>query len=340
VKTEYKTENRKQNTNAIEEGKLCNTVKHNYLEHKIMSRCQGICEGKLGNQGDWVTCSQCKSKYCYKCAGLKQTTWKTMNDTKKAEWKCKQKCRQAGTQSDTQTEVHESEYSEKEETNENEETTQEEAEYRKRMERKLDQLIDKCDKQFAEMEFFKKTIEFLSEEQRDLKKENLDLKKSMDEAERRIQMLENKDVKYNAMEKKMSEIQKSVTDKEQYERNRNLEICQLDWLENENIPQVLENLARNFNIPFSHNEVEVAHRIPNRNKEKPSALIVQFKHRESRNRWMEQRKRIVTNDNMYRNGNRKRIYLNENMTPHMKMLFWKTKNYATQNNYRYVRFKN
>jgi hypothetical protein len=33
---------------------------------------------------------------------------------------------------------------------------------------------------------------------------------------------------------------------------------------------------------------------------------------------------------MFRNGNRGKIYLNENMTPHSKSLFWKTKNFAKE----------
>ena len=128
--------------------------------------------------------------------------------------------------------------------------------------------------------------------------------------------------------------------REQYDRNRNLEVNQLDWLQDENLNQVIKNLASNFNIEYHESEIEAAHRIPNRNKNKPSSVIIQFKHRNSRDKWLNEKKRIVTNDNMYRNGNRQRIYINENMTPYMKTLFWKTRNFAKENSFDYVWFRN
>ena len=43
---------------------------------------------------------------------------------------------------------------------------------------------------------------------------------------------------------------------------------------------------------------------------------------------------------MLQNQNGKRVYVNENMTPHYRQLFWRAKNYAKENNIKYVWFKN
>lgn len=72
-----------------------------------MARCQGECEGKLGNQDDWVKCGQCKLTYCHGCAGLKQLTWSKMNETKRGEWRCKQRCRNQRTLSEQEEELNE-----------------------------------------------------------------------------------------------------------------------------------------------------------------------------------------------------------------------------------------
>lgn len=128
-------------------------------------------------------------------------------------------------------------------------------------------------------------------------------------------------------------------EKEQYERNRNIEINQLDWLPNENLKEVIQKVAHSFGLDnYRPEHIDAAHRIPNRNKEKPSTIIIQFKHREGRDAWVAQRKKVVTNDDIHKNGNGRRIYLNENMTPHYKELFWKTKMYAKEHNIKYVWF--
>jgi hypothetical protein len=318
-----------------------------------MSRCQD-CESKLGNQGDWITCGYCKSKYCFKCGGLKTSTWKSMNDAKKLEWKCKQKCRTQRTHSETSekngtvTETHSDKVMEEDDNTDEDEDKKGEEEiresdvkqYRTRIEKKLDLLILKYDTQNNKLEEVIKTLEFVAKDNIELKQENKDMKKTMQELEIRIQELENKEERTKVLEKKMNTMFIENKDKEQYDRNRNLEIGQLDWLTNENLPQVISELAKNFNIQHNDNEIETAHRIPNRNKEKPSVIIIQFKNRNYRDKWLQQRKRIVTNDNMYRNGNRKRIYLNENMTPYTKSLFWKTREFARQFDYKYVWFRN
>lgn len=312
-----------------------------------MARCQGGCDGKLGSQGDWVVCGQCKGKLCYDCAGIKHTTWSKMNEEKKNDWKCKQKCRmQAKAQtSQNQAEANVDEEISKEEDEEeeiqrNKLKENDESEGIRRIEKKLDILMQKFDEQSRKWEEAQETIELLFKEQKDLKKENEEIKTRLKQMEEKVQNFENIEEKNLAVEKRMNILHKEMKEKEQYERNKNLEINQLDWMENEDLTKVIEDLAKNFNVSFQSTEIEKAHRIPNRNKNKPSSVIIQFKFRESRDRWLKEKRRIVTNDNMYRNGNRQRIFINENMTPFTKTLFWKTKMWAKEKKYAFVWFRN
>jgi len=330
-----------------------------------MSRCI-TCESKLGNQGDWVTCGKCKHKLCYNCSGLKEKTWKSKPPTGrggKEEWKCKE-CRTKRTLSekseterkDDEEEIIHGVESESENNDDGENgvlqivntNTEEQAgitqDEKIGMEARMIRMEQKIDKILAEYTQLNDVIhkmEDMTKEQEDLKKENESLKNQMKAMEVRVQELENCEVRHKATEKKIATIDREAKEKEQYNRNRNLEVNQLDWLPDENIRQVMENLAHNFNIQgFQQDQIDAIHRIPNRNKNKPSTLIVQFKHRDCRDMWLLQKKRIVTNDNMYRNGNRRRIYLNENMTPYSKQLFWKSRNFAKDNDYKYVWFRN
>lgn len=327
-----------------------------------MSKC-GNCDNKLGNQGDWAKCGNCNAKFDYNCAGLTQRTWKAKSDAEREKWRCK-KCRKPRTLSEKsekdqkdQGKLNADEEEEVESDNgdnegasqikkKTDEKTQSEENPEQstglearmiRMEAKIDKMITAYDT----LQNVIKTLDFVSQEQQDLKKENEAIKKQLKTMEDRILELENREVRNKIVEQTLATMNREAKEKEQYDRNKNLEINQLDWLPDENIREVVENLAKNFNVQgFEDNHIDAVHRIPNRDKNKPSVLIIQFKHRDCRNMWLDQRKRIVTNDNMYRNGNRRRIYLNENMTPYTKSLFWKTRNFAKENNYKYVWFRN
>ena len=118
------------------------------------------------------------------------------------------------------------------------------------------------------------------------------MKKQMQTMETRIQHLENREQINLVLEQRMNTMQLELKDKEQYDRNRNLEVNQLDWLPDENLGQVIKSLANNFNITYHESEIETAHRIPNRNKKKPSTIIIQFKHRNSRDKWLNEKKEL------------------------------------------------
>lgn len=213
-----------------------------------------------------------------------------------------------------------------------------------KMDTKMDNLLSKYDKLIGmqtEVTEIIKSITFLQEEQNDLKKENTEMKEKLKNMEERLNKMESKKDTSANLEMKMHQIEVENKEKEQYDRNRNLEINQLDWLANEKLNDLIPKLAQIFNVRnFRQDQIETMHRIPNRNKNKCSSIIIQFKHREYRTEWLRNRKVNVTNDDVYKNGNKNKVYINENMSPYYKTLFWKTKMYAKSNNIKYVWFSN
>jgi hypothetical protein len=186
----------------------------------------------------------------------------------------------------------------------------------------------------------KVSMDFINNKYEELKKENAELKERMNQLEKKIEQNQLTKDENVALLQNIQEVKMEVKEKDQYDRNRNLEINGLDWPNNENLQETVQRVADAYGVNFyKPDQVDVGHRIPNKNKNKPSAIIIQFKHRESRDAWLSSRKKIVTNDNIWRNGNGSRVYLNENMSPYFKELFWKTKNFAKEKNIKFVWFR-
>jgi len=181
----------------------------------------------------------------------------------------------------------------------------------------------------------------MSDELQDVKKENEDLKKKISELENKMEGNDEKVLQFVQLEKRIEEMKLSQCEKEQYDRNKNIEINGLEENPKENLHDVMKKMADAYGIQdYRTDVVEKMHRIPSKNKEKVSSIIVQFKRREDRDKWISAKKRTVTNDQILQNSNGKRIFVNENMTPHFRQLFWKAKNFAKENKYKYVWFKN
>lgn len=52
-----------------------------------MPEC-GHCSEKLPPENDFVSCGECKGKYHYGCAGMRETVWRKYNLEAKAAWRC------------------------------------------------------------------------------------------------------------------------------------------------------------------------------------------------------------------------------------------------------------
>lgn len=319
-----------------------------------MDAC-GECEKKLNNEGDFVVCfGRCLAKYHFdKCSGVSSNTWKRKSETKKNEWLCP-RCRKQNKASNSNAEIDDLEKNDfgnkidEEITDEtekmssgasgSEQTVLSNLDIRLTFAR-LEQEIRELKKEREEVREMKKAMDFMNKNYEEVIAENIKLKTQISTMEERFNNLEEAKKEHQMLNGEIQQLRNDVREKDQYERNRNLEINGLDWLPNEDLPQVVQKVATAFGVKnYKKEMIDAAHRIPNKNKDKPSTLIMQFKHRDCRDAWLRAKKTIVTNDSLYRNGNGKRVYINENMSPYYRELFWKTKAFAKENGYKFVWF--
>lgn len=127
---------------------------------------------------------------------------------------------------------------------------------------------------------------------------------------------------------------------EQIARNKNIEISGVPVAEGERLEMIINKLAQKFNVNSNAADVDVMHRLPARSG--IPKIVVQFKTRQARDRWVSARKQaeVKSSEIVAVSGPPVPVYINEQLTPFMKDLLWKTKQDAKQKGYHMVWFKN
>lgn len=126
------------------------------------------------------------------------------------------------------------------------------------------------------------------------------------------------------------DLKTAVDNAEQYSRRKNVEIHGIVQQPNENVLDVLKDLAAKLDLPQPGTEdIEAAHRLRSREGKIPPVLI-RFAERKTRDLWMTKRVTL-------RNEN---IYINENLTKTLKGLLWQTRECARAKAYKFVWMRN
>ena len=208
-----------------------------------------------------------------------------------------------------------------------------------RIEKRLDKIQKSNEKILQGMNSINKKYE-------EIKAENIQLKRENEEIKKRITNLESKvnnksgDAGNEDIVKKVKQIEQTQHESEQYSRNKNIEIFGVEECKNEKIRDTIHRLVEGLKIEHYHdNNIEKAHRLPSRNKTKTPTILVQFKTRQWRDDWLKGRQGRINNDDIFQNGNKDRIFVNEHLTPFYKALMWKTKQSAKKQ-FKYIWFNN
>ena len=159
--------------------------------------------------------------------------------------------------------------------------------------------------------------------------------------ENRLNQVEQKDVANVRLEDDIKKMKLYQQELDQYSRNKNIEITGIEQTQREDVRQIVEKMAEKLEIEnFTQDLIDKCHRVQSRNVNKPNAIIVQFKTREDRDRWVGKKKNQVTSDQIVKSTNKSKVYVNEHLTPFYKTLLWQTKQYAKKNNYKFVWIRN
>ena len=151
-------------------------------------------------------------------------------------------------------------------------------------------------------------------------------------------------LKSQAAAQKIQEIKDSikVDELEQYGRRQNLEIVGVPEKEDENTNAIVLEVAKMLDVNIMSSHISTSHRLPkkkasSRNNSCSSPIIVRFTSRDIRNQIYANRKkaRFVDLKN-FSVSDTKNIFVNENLTPTRKQLFWKTKQEVKNNSWKYI----
>lgn len=139
--------------------------------------------------------------------------------------------------------------------------------------------------------------------------------------------IEKKDEVINELRDELNEFQ-------QHYRSNYFEIHNLEEMPNEskgNLESVIQKVVEKVGIQLSQDEIEAFHRMPTRNRNAPKIIIVQLSSRKKRNDIIDlyktkakDQKRITQND-IYGNGKKEPIYINESLTKFNKELLYEAK---------------
>lgn len=127
---------------------------------------------------------------------------------------------------------------------------------------------------------------------------------------------------------------------EQYTRNKNVEIHGIPIQDSENCKNIVKCVLQELQVDIKIEEIDVAHRVYNKNPNSTPSIIAQFSTRTKRDTIIAKKSLIVTNRNLPGVEIGQKIYISENLTPYNKNLLRLTKIKARESNYKYVWFKN
>ena len=160
----------------------------------------------------------------------------------------------------------------------------------------------------------KEAIESLREEKEELKRQNTQLQEE-------VKILNNKI-------EKLDEIQDNLN---QYQRKHNLELHGIPEKDDEDLENVVEELAKELGIDdIDYNDIDIVHRLHSRKTPRP--IIVKFKSYDDKKNLYQARYKLKKwkNPNEEKLNGATRIYINENLTPARKQLFNEVRKRAKQ----------
>jgi chromosome segregation ATPase len=167
----------------------------------------------------------------------------------------------------------------------------------------------------------------------DLQKNFSIIQKELNSYKDKVNKLEEK---VNEKNSKIQKLENKILQIEQHSRKQNAEIIGLEQQDHENLHDIFDEICNKMQIKgINKNDIDVIHRIPNK-KKTPENVIIRFKHRNTRDNFINQKKKQISNKDIYNNKNENRIYIVENQTKEFKTLFWEVKQKAIQGGYIYI----
>lgn len=127
------------------------------------------------------------------------------------------------------------------------------------------------------------------------------------------------------LEKYKKSLEERIRLLEQKEFDLDIELANVETKEGENVTMIVQRIAKELKL--NEDDITTAWRIKSKNKNnnKPKPIIVSFRSKEARYKWLKSKKEILSNNAISNSNNGQRIYINERITRQTRQLFWSTK---------------
>lgn len=149
--------------------------------------------------------------------------------------------------------------------------------------------------------------------------------------------------KQEKMSKELDETRAKVEDLQQYTRNRNIEIHGLPEHQGENLRNIMKTIGEKVGVQMEDYHVDVIHRVRTRNQDKSSPVVVQMTTRTMRDAIIEKARPLEITPQLLGIGgenNKRRLFINEQLTPFKKNLFYHARLLKKNKQYEYVWMRN
>lgn len=179
------------------------------------------------------------------------------------------------------------------------------------------------------------SLDYLGKKCAEFEATNRELTNTVKIQENKINDLAQKNVYLDKCNKALEE---RVCLLEQRELDCNVELINVQAVEGMSTIQIAKAVAKELKL--CPEKIIKAWRVGKIKDGKDSRpLIVSLQTREDRTEWLGCRKNVITNDLVFNNKNSTRIYINENVTQHIRHLFWETKS-ELKDIYKYIWIQN
>lgn len=281
-----------------------------------MSAC-AVCSVEFAKGDTYASCSAKDCKLHWSCAGITEKSWQSMSIPNRSKWRCVNCRRPKNHDENSSSEV----------------TADELRRFMSTVTSKLNELTNLV----PVVKELEKSVQMMSDKYDEVLEK---LQKSDEDMKSHNKTLQETQAAVKESDKEVKMLKEKISFIEQVARNKNIEISGVPVVEGERLDTVINKLAQKCSLNSSAADVDVMHRIPARNG--VPKIVVQFKTRQVRDMWVNARKHanIQSSDIVVASGPPVPVYINEQLTPFMKELFWKTKQEARMKGYHMVWFKN
>ncbi|XP_063635164.1 uncharacterized protein LOC134805896 [Cydia splendana] len=185
----------------------------------------------------------------------------------------------------------------------------------------------------SEFNHMKTSFEFADEKQREHERQ-------MAELTSKVSDLENKHSDYEALNNKYDHLLLDLDRQQQYARIQNLEITGMPESKNENLPNLIISIAKHAGVEIIQSDIEHVTRVRamTPREGRPRAIVVKLRNRTHKNNILAglRRTRGISTSDIDLQGESRRLYVNEHLTPSRKQVLKECKTAAKNRGYEYV----